>query len=102
MPRRETIPSIITQEYVLKNFEYKDGHLVRRFPNMHCARGDRIGHIKPTGYMMVKIGEKVYAIHKLIFLYHHGSMPDVVEHIDGDKLNNKIENLRPRPPKLSK
>jgi len=30
----------------------------------------------------------------LIFLYHHGYLPKFVDHIDGNKKNNRIENLR--------
>jgi hypothetical protein len=45
--------------------------------------------------MYVGVGGKHYRLHRVIFFMHHGYLPDVIDHIDGDILNNKIENLRP-------
>ena len=37
-----------------------------------------------------------FRVHRLIYILHHGCIPkgSLIDHIDGDKLNNKIENLR--------
>ena len=37
----------------------------------------------------------MFLIHRVIFLWHYGFAPTYIDHIDMDKLNNKIENLRP-------
>jgi hypothetical protein len=36
----------------------------------------------------------LWLAHRLIFLWHHGFLPERIDHIDGCSLNNKIENLR--------
>ena len=33
-------------------------------------------------------------MHRLIYLFHHGVLPKIIDHIDNDRTNNKIENLR--------
>lgn len=35
-----------------------------------------------------------FKLHRLIFFFHKGYFPEVVDHIDNDTQNNKIENLR--------
>ena len=46
------------------------------------------------GYRRIYFNSKVYLVHRLVFYYHHGYFPKVVDHIDGNVLNNKIENLQ--------
>jgi len=84
----------ISHDYVRSAFDYKDGNLIRKI-----GRVNEIGAVagcihKGTGYVHIKIKAKAFKAHRLIFLYHHGFLPDLVDHIDGDKTNNKIENLR--------
>ena len=38
---------------------------------------------------------KPYLLHRLVYLYIHGYMPvNDIDHINGDKTDNRIENLR--------
>lgn len=52
------------------------------------------GGVRTEHYRSVSINNEKYLTHRIIFLYHHGFMPEFIDHIDGDSHNNKIENLR--------
>lgn len=57
--------------------------------------GAEAGCVNPsTGYVYVGIHKKRYAAHRLIFLFHNNFLPKFIDHIDGNILNNCIENLR--------
>jgi hypothetical protein len=88
---------MITQEQVKALFEYKDGHLIRRVTRGPCKKGSIAGTTNPNewGYLKIKVGRKIYASHRLIFLYHFGYLPNEIDHINGITLDNRIENLRP-------
>lgn len=47
-------------------------------------------------YWQIKLKYKVYKVHRIIYLLKYGSIcsSKLVDHIDGDGLNNKISNLR--------
>lgn len=84
----------ITKEYLQEVFDYTDGHLywkVNRGSNKMI--GIKAGCLY-KGYIRIRLHDKKYGEHQLIWLYHYGQIPEQIDHIDGDKSNNKIENLR--------
>lgn len=87
--------NILTQHDLINLFEYKDGILY--WKQKICKKlliGDAVGYKRPDGYITVRINNKRYYIHRLVFLLHNGYIPKYLDHIDGNPSNNKIENLR--------
>lgn len=80
-------------------FECCDGKLIRKInASPNARKGDVAGTLDISGggigYYRVKIDKKSYLLHRLIYLMTHRELPEVVDHIDGDTHNNRIENLR--------
>jgi hypothetical protein len=85
----------ISIETINKLFEYKNGFLYRKITrNSHAFAGEIAGTLHKNGYRYVSIDKKNYLEHRLIFALHYGFYPDTVDHIDLNKSNNLIENLR--------
>lgn len=61
-----------------------------------CAKTGKLkGSVEPRGYVQIGIGYKVYYAHRLAWLYVHGCFPEGdIDHIDGNRSNNTISNLR--------
>lgn len=78
-------------------YEY-DSEIAAFFHKHSWARakkGDRAGIISDTGYEKIRVKGRHYRSHRIIWLIENGYMPkDQLDHIDGNRLNNKIENLR--------
>lgn len=78
-------------------FEYKDGELYWKTPagGNGCVKvGSKAGTTHKNGYKSVKIKDVMVKNHRVIFMMFHGYLPDIVDHIDGNPSNNRIENLR--------
>lgn len=57
--------------------------------------GDVAGTWRSDGYIAIRIEGRKYQAHRLAWLYLHGSFPAAqIDHINGAKWDNRIENLR--------
>lgn len=84
----------ITQELLRDVFYYENGNLYWNISKPKVKKGNKAGHRRKDGYVQVRLNGKLYLVHRLVFLYHHGHLPPVLDHIDGNPTNNKIENIR--------
>lgn len=82
---------IITPEFVRSILDYdpEAGEFISR------KSGARVGWVDHRGYRRIKIGSRKYRAHRLAWFVTHGEWPsDQIDHINRDKLDNRIENLR--------
>lgn len=58
--------------------------------------GDCAGCLNSNGYYQIRYSNKQYYTHRIIWELHNGPIPkDIkIDHIDKNKSNNKIQNLR--------
>ena len=75
----------------LKPILRKEGILTNR-PRIGKAAGSKSSH----GYWEIQILDKRYYVHRIVWMLSNGEIPSgyMIDHIDGDKTNNKLENLR--------
>lgn len=86
---------MITQQRLQELFFYQDGNLVRKTTVAANAKAGSIaGSLHNMGYVQVYVDGKNYLLHRLVYLYHKGYMPILLDHINRNKQDNRIENLR--------
>ena len=86
----------MNQELAHQLFDYRDGALYWKVkPCRRDPIGLKAGTFDPArGYTAISYKRKRYYLHRIIFLMQHGFLPSEIDHIDGNKANNRIENLR--------
>jgi len=88
---------MLSKEELNEIFEYKEGKLYWnqiRANRLHL--GDEAGAVNSRGYLGIQLSSKNYKVHQIVWIMHFGNIPEnlIIDHIDGNKINNNLNNLR--------
>ena len=105
MAKTKTIP--IETLLQLLNYNPETGEIIwkpRPIEMFSCERfqrrwntryaGKRALTAKSTGYFAGPILGKTFKLHRVIWAMHYGEWPDYIDHINHDRTDNRISNLR--------
>lgn len=90
----------VTQKELMEllNYDLCSGQFFWRSTGSGRRKGLIAGHIKKyesgKSYLLIKIKGRLFRAHRLAWLYVYGYEPECIDHIDGNGLNNSINNLR--------
>lgn len=86
---------MLTKEIVNNLFYYEDGVLYwKNICSRRLKSGSIAGYLNEQKYWKTSFNKKTYFNHRIIFLMHYGYLPKTIDHANGIKTDNRIENLR--------
>lgn len=86
---------MLSQAELHERFEYRNGELFYKIsPLPRVKVGSKAGSVNSDGYIKVSINNKKYCAHRIIFMMQYGYLPTEIDHINCNKADNRIENLR--------
>ena len=97
--------ALITQERLKElleyNFETGEFVWIAKTSKYSSVKVGRVagGVSKSHGYIVIRVDGYLCLAHRLVWRYVYGYFPEgegkpFIDHIDGDKVNNRVENLR--------
>jgi len=88
----------MNKDKALELFEYSNGSLFNKVQrNSRALKGAKVSSKDKDGYLNVQVEGKKYKVHRIIWLMHNERWPEgklEIDHINGIRDDNRIENLR--------
>lgn len=85
----------LTHEDLIENLNYDKQTGEFSWRRTAPGRRKRVGAIDAHGYLTIRLNYKTYKAHRLAWFYSYGKWPEFyIDHINRDRADNRIENLR--------
>jgi hypothetical protein len=85
----------MNQKELQQMFYYQDGNLIWNMDRSDKVKKGKVaGCLKANGYIQIRHNNKSHLVHRLIFTYHYNYIPKFIDHINNNRSDNRIENLR--------
>jgi len=88
---------MITQEELkeLLNYDQDTGIFTWKVsPARQVSSGDIAGTKRKDGYIQIKVDNELILSHRLAWIYMYGYLPKYIDHINGQRDDNRIINIR--------
>jgi hypothetical protein len=90
--KAKPMPSL---DYLNSILEFKDGVLYNKITrNSRAVKGQLAGAVSGK-YRLICLHGEPFLVHRIAYYMVNGTCPDFIDHINGDRFDNRIENLRP-------